>query len=81
MSRTVKSLPKTKRTNARYPWSDWTNGQAWAVEPKEEFGVAPENFRCYLVLYARRKDLKIETRVDGKTVLFQFSKPTKKRKA
>jgi hypothetical protein len=60
----------------RYPWSEWTDGSAWAIRRGEDYDVATENMRVNLHLKADARGLKVRTRKitdqDGEGLVFQF---------
>lgn len=60
--------------SSRYPWSKWMNGKAWTAKQGTDFDMTASAFRCYVGLVARRKGVKVETRLHGSSVSFQFKK-------
>lgn len=59
----------------RYPWSEWTDSNAWEIRQGEDYDVATENMRVNLHLKADSLGQKVRTRKfdeDGEGLVFQF---------
>jgi hypothetical protein len=63
----------------RYPWADWTDGQAWEITRGDDYDVATENMRVILHLRAGDMNRKVRTRKvrdeRGESLVFQFLDP------
>ena len=71
MARQVSELPVHGRE--KYPWAKWTNGKRWKATKGVDFSCSAVVFRRTVATRASRKGFKVETRVQGETVTFQFS--------
>lgn len=82
MARVIDELPdrgKGPGATAKYPWSDWADGQAWLALRGEDYTVREGAFRSALASHARNHGMSVTTRLvheDGEIVgiAFQFSR-------
>lgn len=49
----------------RYPWEQWFDGQLWELTKGADFKTEPASFRSAAFLQAKRRDIKLRTRVVG----------------
>ena len=56
----------------KYPWPKWTDGRVHRAVRGKQFAIDPESFRAQLHTKARSIEKRVETRVAGDRVTFQF---------
>lgn len=66
------AIPFSAHGNQEYPWDSWTDGKPHLVRRGRHFHIDPESFRRVLGTRARRLRTKVQTRVKGEKVWFQF---------
>jgi hypothetical protein len=80
MAKRIDSLPNKAR--ARYPWKEWTDGSIWQLVRGDDYTVEDDAMRSMAHLYARRNNMRAETRRWEKGMIIQFHKlspaPSKK---
>lgn len=57
---------------AKYPWTDWMNGEVWEAVKGTDFDITCQNFVASLHAKARAKGMKCKTRTMNDKVHFQF---------
>lgn len=57
----------------RYPWDEWTDGNAYRAVMGEDFNCSTDSFRQAIYQCAHRLKLSAKVSVHGETVEFQFS--------
>ena len=57
----------------RYPWGEWMDGSIWRCKRGEDFSATAKSFQGMVRLKAARNGKKVITRVEGDSVVFQFS--------
>jgi hypothetical protein len=67
----LESVPRGPR--AKYPWTEWMNGNWWTVKQDEDFAISAANFRTSLYVKARAHNMTVSTTIEGDTVIFQFT--------
>lgn len=58
---------------ARYPWSEWFDGQVREATQGTDFTCTTRSFRQTVVIEARRRGFLCTTRVRGNVVVFQVT--------
>lgn len=80
MAEVVKKFDFDSRPSGRqkYPWSQWLNGQIWALKSAEDgsadFTIKPASFANNAASYAKRHDnniKEVKIAVEGDTVYLQ----------
>lgn len=72
MAKQLQALPPHGRQ--KYPWDKWQNGKPWKATRGRDYRCPTSSFQRVLATRARRDGLHVTTRVDGNSVVFQFSK-------
>ena len=72
MARTLKQFDFGERAQGRYPWSEWANGKIWEIKQGEDFDVRVEGMRNQMHMQARNRHLKVRTKVNCDSIVFQF---------
>lgn len=73
MARKVQELPSRSRSE-NYPYDEWFDGDIWEISQDEDFPKANVNsMRANLQGAAKRRGLKLTTRLDGESIVFQAS--------
>jgi hypothetical protein len=72
MAKTLDTFPDYQSSQAKYPWSDWTDGQVWQIVQGEDFTLSPKSMRMTIAARASTLGLRVRTTVQGNTVTFQF---------
>mgnify|MGYP001580526283 CR=1 FL=1 len=63
------------RTNGKYPWKLWQDGNAWIVRRGEDFHTIASGFQTQLYARARAEGMRIRTQLlDDDTILFRFER-------
>lgn len=59
---------------AKYPWADWLDGRVHRLKQGEDFEIKPISFRALVHRTAKSDRFrgKVETTVDGRTVVIRF---------
>ena len=66
---------KDCRTNGRYPWHEWTDGQAWKIVRGKDFNTSRTCMRSHIYGTAARLGLKVRISVpEVDVIVFQFFK-------
>lgn len=75
MAEVLTEWPTIVRTRkAKYPWTEWTNGQIWKVAKDTDFESEPKTFVQGLYAHAKRHGGKVKVGTVGDTeVVFAFS--------
>ena len=60
----------------KYPWDEWMNGKPWSIE-KKDIDCKFHSFRVLLYDQAKRRGLKVKTRITGDSFAFQCYSPEK----
>jgi hypothetical protein len=75
MAEVINSFPPTK-TQSRYPWDQWLDGQIWQLAAGEDFTSKPETFRQNAAGQAQRRGGAVRSRLledgDRQVVVVQF---------
>lgn len=61
MARVVDSMPTD--SVAKYPWSEWLDGQVWELTAGEDFTVSPKDLRAMAYAKGQRLGLPVTTRL------------------
>lgn len=81
MARRRNTFKFDTRSQTRYPWELWTNGETWEVKSGVDFNCTPESFVIYLYHKARDINMKVQTSTlpaEGDKpvrIVFRFYKP------
>jgi hypothetical protein len=67
---------KVKRSRERYPYGEWFDGAVWRLRKGEDFTVSPQSIRTGIHSAARRRGIKVATRIYGDTVMVQRKQET-----
>lgn len=75
MAVVVESFPQSTAGGRRkYPWDQWQDGKIWKAESGVDFELPPNQFRSVLHNRATDTGSRCRTKIDGKFVVFQFTK-------
>jgi hypothetical protein len=73
MAEPLDSLP-ARRRQAKYPWSEWTDGQPWRIRRGEDFKVPLGSMARAIYLHAQKNDLRVRVvEEQGDALAFQFT--------
>lgn len=79
MAKVVSELPKRKGGGGgraeKYPYDEWLDGQPWELTEGEDFEVSKASFMTSMRGAAKKRDLKLRSRVGEKSVVVQAFKP------
>lgn len=69
--------PKTRAENAqesftRYKWDRWFDGATHQVQRGKDFDVSMKDFQFYVHRVARKRGLKVRTRINGNLMTIQI---------
>jgi len=72
MREVVKTIEWEKRgRHSLYDWDVLLNGKQWAMVEDEDFNCRPGSFRNGARNMAKKRGLKIQTKIEGGTVFLQ----------
>lgn len=79
MAERVTELPPSKSGRmqgaSKYPWSEWLDGTPWKGTLGVDFKCKKsQSVRTHLANEAKRRGLKVKTRVVGKDIFWQATK-------
>ncbi len=67
MARKVDRLP----VKAKYPWTEWFDGDAWELTRGEDFDPVSEQFGRSVYAVAQRRHIRVRVSVQGDKVYLQ----------
>jgi hypothetical protein len=72
MAEVVENFPVLYRSRTNgYDWKQLFDGQAWKLEAGEDFHCKMQSFRCQVFNAAKKRALKVVTRIDGDSIYLQ----------
>jgi hypothetical protein len=81
MAEPLESLPDRRR-KAKYPWSEWTDGQPWRIRRGEDFKVPLGSMARAIYLHAQKNELRVRVVEErGDSLAFQFSSDSEREAA
>lgn len=60
--------------NRKYRWDDWLDGQVWKLTSPVDFTVKYSSMRAIVAIEAKRRGLKIRSRVEDNALVIQAYK-------
>ncbi len=71
-------FPNKGGSRAKYDWQTILNGKTWELVSGEDFEPEPRTFVAHIHGTAKRKGLKVNTHIEGKSVIVRaFKEETK----
>lgn len=62
------------RRNSIYRWEDWLDGQVWKLTFNLDFTVKYSSMRAMVAVEAKRRGLKVRSRLDDNVLVIQAYK-------
>jgi hypothetical protein len=80
MSEVLKEFPIDGKRKGKSSWDEFADGRVYRLRRGVDFKAAPVNKRTAAYAYAKQKKLKVRSRVEGDSIIVQFSKKPFRRK-
>jgi len=61
---------------AKYPWEKWLDGSTWRITRGADFNGKVVSMRKMVAHAARGRDMRVETQIDGDSVIFRATPKT-----
>jgi hypothetical protein len=73
MAKKLKDFAFTRSSRSAYPWDQWLDGNAWALEAGADFEGSPGRLQSAAYVAAKARGGKVRTqRIDETTLAIQF---------